>query len=109
MHYKSGYPNRYWPQADSTSKWFYTLWNYTSEDQSDILNPYVVYHVYAQRVSPTTNKPFIQGFIILKDKKTYVELNKILEANYEPLKGTYKQSDLVYQKREKYGEKCIHG
>ena len=69
MHYKSGLSlTDIGHKQTSTSEWFYTLWNYTSEDQSDILNPYVVYHVCAQRVSPTTNKPFIQGFIILKDK-----------------------------------------
>lgn len=69
----------------------YTLNNYTSRNQVEVLNDISDYHVYGFEVGEN-GTPHVQGYIHLKKKMRITGLIKVLQAHYILAKGNAEEN-----------------
>lgn len=61
-----------------TRRWVFTLHDYTEDQCVTLLGLEVQYVMYGKEVCPTTGRPHLQGFMVLKKPKTMSSLKKFI-------------------------------
>lgn len=78
------------------SRWVFTLFNYTNEDENllkEFGNKYCKYLIYGIEKAPTTGNPHLQGYINLLKRLTFNQMISILGTKFRFYKA--KKNDLA--------------
>lgn len=89
--------------------WCFTFNNYTEEQVQELnstLTQITQQFGYGREVAPTTGTPHLQGWIHLKEGKTFTALKKLFDTSisWRPMKGTIKQNISYCSKSNDYLE-----
>lgn len=79
--------------ATPSTRWCFTLNNYSDADETTLKALDVKYIVYGYETAPTTGTPHLQGYIVFKKQYRISGLNKLgVSAHWEAAKGSNVQA-----------------
>ena len=80
LHDPRQYPELHAEPHGRGKSWFYTLNNYTPEDEERLQSISCLYHVYGREIAPTTGTRHLQGCITFENTYRYPKAIKLLQA-----------------------------
>lgn len=84
-----------------STRWCFTLNNYTEEEVEAINGLDVKYMIYGKEISPTTGTPHLQGFIVFSGSKKITGVSKLIPRAYLVVAKGSSVQNITYCSKEK--------